>query len=149
MKVPHRAFVSFWLIVLLAFVSGTLGCGSSGPQRASVAGQVTLNGSPIKQGTITFVPVDGAGPTAGGAIIDGKYNVPKAVGPLVGRQRVELRAWRTTGVMIPNPMSAGAMMEEKVEAFGKEFNDNSTLERDVLAGHNILDFALESQTPMP
>jgi hypothetical protein len=134
----------------LALAAGVLGCGSSGPQRASVAGEVTLNGSPIEQGTITFVPASGnAGPTAGGAIIDGKYNVPKAVGPLVGRQRVELRAWRKTGVMIPNPMSAGAMMEEKVEAFGAEFNDQSTLERDVASGHNVFDFALESVTPMP
>lgn len=50
------------------------GCSDSG---ATVSGQVTYEGEPVKQGYITFAPADGKGPVAGGAITDGRYTVEK------------------------------------------------------------------------
>lgn len=44
----------------------------------SIQGRVTLNGEPVKQGTISFRPTDGKGPSTGGVIADGEYSVPKA-----------------------------------------------------------------------
>jgi hypothetical protein len=126
------------------------GCGARGPERASVSGKVTLDGKAIEMGSITFVPADGnAGPTAGSAITAGQFDIKKAVGPVLGKHKVELRAWRLTGKQIPNPMSPGAMMDEKVEAFPEQFNNASTLIREIESGHNTFDFELESAAPPP
>jgi hypothetical protein len=40
-------------------------------------------------------------------------------------------------------------MDEKVEAFPAEFNNESTLIRDIVSGHNTLDFELESTSAKP
>jgi hypothetical protein len=147
MLVNRKGF--FLLSLALAVLCSTTGCGSAGPARGSASGTVTLNGQPV-DGSITFVPTNGtAGPTAGAAIQGGKYTIPKADGPLVGNNRVELRAWRLTGRQIPNPMSEGQFMDEKVEAFSPEYNDATKLVREVKSGHNSLDFALESAAATP
>ncbi len=135
--------------ILLALIA-CAGCGPSGPERASVSGSVMLDGKAIEQGSITFLPATGhAGPSVGGVIVDGKYDIRRADGPVLGAARVELRAWRKTGRQIPNPMSAGSTMEEKVETFAAEYNDESTLVREIVSGHNTLNFALDSQRPLP
>lgn len=50
------------------------GCDKS----TSIQGRVTLNGKPVEEGTISFRPTDGKGPSAGGVIAYGEYSVPKA-----------------------------------------------------------------------
>jgi hypothetical protein len=139
-----------WAICSAVLFFLTLGCGPAGPERASVSGQVTLDGQAIEQGTISFLPAEGnAGPSAGSAITNGRYDIRKANGPVLGKARVELRAWRKTGRQIPNPMSEGALMDEKVEAFPAQFNDESTLLREIKSGHNSFDFELESKAASP
>jgi hypothetical protein len=134
----------------LVLFCAALGCGDSGPPRASAGGVVKLDGQAIEEGSITFVPAEGtSGPTSGARITAGKYNIPKADGPLIGRSKVEIRAWRKTGRQIPNPMSAGALMDEKVEAFPEHYNSASTLVEEIVAGHNVLDFDLKSDPPPP
>ena len=59
-------------IVLIGVVVGTVGCNAN---TASVSGTVTYDGRPVDHGSIAFLPADGAGPTAGGEIVDGRYNV--------------------------------------------------------------------------
>jgi hypothetical protein len=136
-----------FLTLTLALLSG---CGPSGPERASVSGKVTLNGQAIEQGTISFLPAEGnTGPSAGGIIANGRYDIKKQDGPVLGKSRVELRSWKKTGRQIPNPMSAGAMMDEKVEAFPDRFSNESTLIKEVQSGHNIFDFELESSDASP
>lgn len=136
-------------LIAMALLSIT-GCGPTGPERASVSGVVTLNGQAIEQGSITFLPASGnAGPSAGGVISGGKYDIRKVDGPVLGSARIELRAWKKTGRQIPNPMSPGATMDEKVEAFDAEFNDESTLLREIVSGHNTLNFELATGTPKP
>jgi hypothetical protein len=132
-----------WLLVCV-YVLVLAGCGRAGPERASVSGTVTLEGHTISEGSITFVPTDGSqGPTAGGAIRDGKFEITKFDGPIVGKNRVELRSWKLTGRQIPNPMSPGATMDEKVEAFPDPFNNESRLVREIASGHNTLEFNLK------
>ena len=62
------------------------GCSSS---TASVSGTVTYDGQPVGTGEITFTPVDGIGPTAGGRIKDGQYTV-ESLTP--GRKTVKVMA---------------------------------------------------------
>jgi hypothetical protein len=118
------------------------GCSRDGVQRAEVSGTVTFNGEPVKEGSINFFPTEGTkGPEAGGAILDGKYHIPRAKGPVVGKNRVELRAFQKTGRKIQDPTAPpGTLTEEIANVFPLEFNTNSTLTRDVQPGKNELPF---------
>jgi hypothetical protein len=137
-------------LLALGLIAVVIGCGPATPERASVSGKVTLDGQAIEQGSISFLPAEGnAGPSAGGVIANGRYDIEKKDGPILGKTRIELRAWKKSGRQIPNPMSAGSMMDEKVEAFPKEFNEESTLLKEIKSGHNTFDFELESNNGTP
>jgi hypothetical protein len=87
--------------VLLAFAGG---CGSSGIERAVVAGKVTLDGQPVGQGFIRFFPIQGTeGPMWGAQIIDGNYRADGKGGVPVGTHRVEIEAFRAVRNANPNP----------------------------------------------
>ena len=66
----HRSPRRVGLAVLVAFL--VAGCGGG---MATVSGKVTYDGSPVEDGTITFLPADGKGPSAGGKISGGSYVV--------------------------------------------------------------------------
>ena len=53
------------------------GCGPRPPATGTAAGRVTYDGLPVGNGTIAFLPEDGAGPTAGGIIESGTYRVER------------------------------------------------------------------------
>jgi acetyl esterase/lipase len=73
----------------------------AGAGRVEVSGTVTLNGEPIKWGTITFEPADAPqAPVAGDRIADGKYKIPAARGVALGVNRVTVR---TLGSIAPVP----------------------------------------------
>jgi hypothetical protein len=118
------------------------GCG--GPPTASVSGSVQVDGQPLKEGSINFVPEGGAGPTAGGTITDGKYQIGRAAGLWIGKNKVEIRANRKTGKKIPNAMAPGRFIDEQVEALPPEYNTRSTLIKQVVAGANNFDFDLHT-----
>ena len=133
-----KACVSGLLVVL----SVTLGCSSGdGLERAQVRGEVKVDGVPLEQGSINFFPAGTAeGPSAGGVIDQGKYDLPRERGPVVGPNRVEIRGVKKTGRMVPNAMGPGTMREELVEALPSDVNTDSTLVRDIAQGSNIIDF---------
>src|SRR5690348_6549122 len=78
LKQPGR-FFSLLVFLLPA-------CGSN---LSSVSGEVSYEGQPIEKGRINFAPADGKGPTAGGPIANGKYEVS---GLLPGTKIVEITA---------------------------------------------------------
>jgi hypothetical protein len=119
------------------------GCSPSGPARAAVAGQVLVDGQPLVEGSISFFPVEGThGPSTGGIIHDGQYKIARAQGVIVGRNRVEIRGFRQTGKTVRDVWRPGQSINERVRALGPEFNDQSTLVRDVQARDNQIDFDL-------
>ncbi len=136
--------VRIHLSLMIAVVSLASGCGPSGPTRAEVTGTVTLNGEPVAEGSINFFPVAGVkGPEAGAAIREGKYHIPRNVGPVVGENRVELRAFQKSGRRIQDPTAPpGTMTEEIANIFPVEYNTNSTLVRDVQKGKNEFVFEI-------
>jgi prepilin-type N-terminal cleavage/methylation domain-containing protein len=82
-------------------------CSSSGPERAEVHGRVTLDGEPVAEGAIQFLPTDGTvGPSTGGVIANGEYRLPAHQGPVVGKNRVELRAFRKSAEKMQDPHRA-------------------------------------------
>jgi hypothetical protein len=110
---------------LLALVLA--GCARS-PSTSHVWGKVSYDGKPIAAGTIELIPIEGTvGPSVGGVITDGAYDIPAKVGPVVdGVYRVELRAVRETGKPAPKHPS-GKGIPEREPIFPPEYNIHSKL----------------------
>ena len=135
---------SFLLTAVMVLTSAA-GCGDS--NRATVSGQVTLDGKPIALGSITFIPVErGPGKVTGGSIQEGQFRLDDEAAPAVGNYRVEIRATRKSGRMV-RPAFAGPeeMVEGTEEAIAAKYNDQSTLEFEVKAGNNEVSWDVESR----
>jgi hypothetical protein len=142
---PTRTFCLFSAAVCLLLA----GCGgSSGPQRGAVSGSVTLGGELVARGNINFVPIrDTKGPVVGGRINDGRYTLSRSEGPIVGWNRIEISWSRATGRQVPagSPYPAGTMVDEITEAIPAQYNVSSTLEEEIEAKKNVLDFELATE----
>lgn len=110
------------------------GCGPTGPARSMVTGTVTLDGQPVEQGQILFMPSDGQGVSDALPIAAGKFE--GEVAP--GSKRVEITATKE----IP-PAEAGGM-PDYVSIIPKEYNTETTLTADVENGGAPLAFDLKS-----
>jgi hypothetical protein len=131
--------------LLLAFLALLSGCGRS----ATVEGTLTLDGTPVEAGHITFVPIEGtAGSGARAAIANGRYAIGRATRIQPGVYRVEVSARSKTGKKIPvgSPAPRGTMADEEVEAAPAQYNKKSTLRQELKAGANTnVDFALSTK----
>lgn len=93
--------------ILTCFI--LVGCGSSGIERASIHGNVTLDGQPVESGSIRLVPTgEKGGPSSGGEIIGGEYDIDDEKGPTLGPHRVEVYIPYNTGRKVPSPMGGVA-----------------------------------------
>lgn len=146
MSQRQRHLKSLALLGWIAIVAA--GCGPAELPRMAVNGLVTLDGRPVEQGTISFVPAAGARiPSAGGEIVAGEYSIPAATGPAVsGKYRVEIRWSRPTGKQIElgSPAPPGTMVDEVEEAIPAKFNSQSTLEQEIQPGRSEIHFELTS-----
>jgi hypothetical protein len=90
--VRRRGRIRSWpclsYLLATAVLVATTGCG--GPVRRAVAGSVTIDGRPLDEAVILFVPLDGDGRKTGGRIEAGRYELARDVGLLPGRYRVEV-----------------------------------------------------------
>ncbi len=121
----------------------TAGC-QKGPRRAAVSGQVLVDRVPLAEGSISFFPTDGTeGPEAGEAIRDGKYVIPVDRGVIVGKNKVVIRGFRKSGRLVPDIWDKGKMIDENEKALGPEYNDETTLIREIQDGKNTFDFDLK------
>ena len=131
---------------LVVFAAGLLaGCGErDAGVRGSVRGRVTLDGSPLAAGWVTFEPTAGtSGPTAGGEIAKGVLSIKTAKGPAIGTNLVRISSKQPTGRTVPNGF--GGTMDELAEAVPKHYNTATTLEVEIKKGRNDLSFDLKSK----
>src|SRR5439155_468871 len=131
-------WVGFWLACAVSLA----GC-SQGTQ-AAVSGKVTLDGSPLDDATVSFVPMTGGQRSAAWAAIrDGRYTISASSGLGIGRFRVEIRALRSTGGKInQNDPTLPAPAREAVPA---RYNSKSELFAEIKPGDNVADFKLKSK----
>ena len=130
---------NIWLLLLLAL----LGCGHA-DNRASVSGEVRLNGKPIEQGSINFFPAGGVmGPSTGGSVVTGAYQVLGGV--VIGKNRVEIQSAGKSGKKVKSLMNPKELMDEIVELVPPKYNKKSELIVDVQPGKNKFDFELKSK----
>ena len=134
----RAAFLSIFIAVAVA------GCG---PANRRVWGDVSYAGKPVEDGTIEFIPADRtAGPSTGGPIVSGHYDVPAAVGPLPGGvYKVTIRAMAKTGKSSPDPFNPSAKIEQIENYIPAIYNTNTTLKVTISprSGENQHDFHLE------
>jgi hypothetical protein len=107
-----------------------------------ISGTVNLNGKPVAEGDIRFVPVEGTKGTDAGAVIqDGKYKV-RLTGLAGGKYRVSIRGYKQSGRLEPDPLG-GPPVKGAVQIVPKEYHgEESTLVREITRGANRLDFDL-------
>ena len=151
----HRSFSTITLFVFVALMAG---CGgSSGPKTYRVEGTVTHNGSPVEGASVSFVPTDGSGSSAGGRTdASGKYTLMTsfgAVGASPGTYNVTLSKKEAvrTGKKIPSSDENGqeVMVDETVakETLPKDYSSaQSTPLKDITVeakSPNTFDFDLK------
>src|SRR5438874_7455269 len=116
-----------------------LGCGAGAG--ASVSGKVTLDGSPLDDATITFVPTVGGQRQAAWTMIKGGQYAIAAKDGLGTRQfRVEIRALRTLSEK--TNQNDPTLVPAKEIVPGK-YNSKSELVVDIKPGANTADFELK------
>ncbi len=99
--------------VLATAVAACLAAGCGGGL-VSVTGTVTLDGKPVDEGSVSFQPADGNGPSGGAPVKDGRFEVTPGLKP--GEYKVSVRAGLKTGRKIPAgpPHPAGSLVDEVI-----------------------------------
>ncbi len=111
-----RSFAPFRMIILLIITLFMVGCGSN---RFPVAGEVTFDGKPVEQGTISLEPIDRQGPTTGGKITNGKYRLEGDAAPLPGKKTVRISG--PAGKFQPDPLPGKARWSRKLSDISPTF----------------------------
>lgn len=114
------------------------GCGRG---HVAVSGQVLVDGQPMEEGSISFRPADGKGPSLGGAIEMGRYHVVLKASNAAGEKLVSITGIQRTGRRIPAgpPEPPGAMVDEILIV---EFGQKSELTCLLAPGSNRQNFDL-------
>jgi hypothetical protein len=132
----------FRVAAVCLFCGLALGCGGTDGQ-LPVTGEVTLDGQPLKSGSIQFEPVNNSATTASGTVIEnGKYSLSEENGLDAGEYRVAISSAGTTSA--PS-MDGGGVAEELIPAL---YNEKSSLAATVKeTGENHFVFKLLSEPP--
>ena len=137
------------LCVLLA--GALCGCGGTDSElpRAAVRGTVQLDGAPLDEGVVRFVPDQGTrGPKTSVPVADGRFEVPDEFGPIVGTHRVEIESTDDGGYARDDEQAIARLMTQgrrrvHVVTVPLIYNTRSRLTAEVAAeGPNEFDFTL-------
>lgn len=123
---------------LLSALLIVAGCAESDPNRSEVHGKVTVDGSPIADGAIMFIPTDGVGQASGGKIVDGQYTVNAWVGP----SKVAVRAPKKVGERKLYDTADSPVQPIMKESLPSTYNEHTTLTFDVQPGKNEHDIQI-------
>jgi len=98
-------------VCALGWILLIAGCGT---KLATVEGNVTWEGKPVDEGSISFAPADGKGPTLGGVIKNGQYQLVGKSWVTPGKKIVTITAVRKTGKQIEAgpPAPPGTMVDD-------------------------------------
>jgi len=118
-----------------------LAVGCDGSKFAEVSGTVTVDGTAVETGSITFLPADGQSPTAGGEIKDGKYSVKVPV----GQMKVSISVPKVIGKKKIYPTPESPEMPVTKEALPERYNEKTELTLEVKSGPNNKDWELSAK----
>jgi len=110
----------------ICLVALFLGCGGRDPSgRRMVSGTVTLDGTPLKTGSISFEPTGETRVGSGAVITEGKYRIDSDHGLTVGKYRVLISAAGERITEPQNPAMPGATRNVPREIIPPEYNVRS------------------------
>ena len=138
-----------FLVAAVCSCVALAGCGPSVPALADVEGVVTLDGKPLGNALVIFVPDAGGRPATAQTTESGRYRLvygAQAAGATLGRHRVGI----SKVVEGPRPSRAGASAEQaedmQLELVPARYRKPGALTAEVVAGRNVIDFALTQIT---
>ena len=162
----RHCVVAVALGAMLFVVCALTGCGSRGPRVEFVEGIVLLDGEPIDNATVIFIPDGGSVDTPSGlaavgrTVADGTFHLNATAGARAGAG-TSIGAYIVTvakqeGPPIPEPDASGYLppappnMEVR-DVIPKIYGSATTspLRVDVIAGKNQFRFELESEQRLP
>ncbi|MGA2797822.1 MAG: carboxypeptidase regulatory-like domain-containing protein [Thermoguttaceae bacterium] len=127
----HRTLIT---ACLLGFIL-TSGCTqSTRPKLGAVHGKVALDGKPLKGAGVGFRPEGGGRESMGATDDEGNYTlnyIRDIQGAAVG--------WHIVRISTANPRAG------RPELVPKQYNTESALRKEVIAGDNVIDFDLKSK----
>ena len=128
-----------------ALFAGLSGCADGGgAKRYGVSGEVKLNGKPLDQGAVVFLPEDSSLGASGGAVVkEGRYSIPAKNGLLPGRYKVMVTSADPSKAADPDalPGPAGPLPKDRVKP---KYNAQTVLVADVKAeGPNTFNFEVD------
>jgi hypothetical protein len=115
-------------------------CGCFGDGKVKVGGAVTVAGEPVAQGTIRFAPADGAGPTDGATIDQGRYTAEV----LRGAKSVQIEAFKKVGEAPHDRNDPSSPILPVYESLTKHETT-----ADVTAASDNLNFDIPAPSPAP
>lgn len=124
------------LLSLSLSLSLLVGCGAQDSLgRKAVSGSVTLNGSPVQQGSVSFEQQGSTTTASGGAPIkDGNYTIARDMGLPPGTYRVRVNIPKPgTGAAEDMSVAPGEAPPPAVEMAPPEWNSKSTQSVEVKA----------------
>lgn len=131
--------------IVFAFCCGLTGCSGKEFDTYPVTGSITVNGSPLTTGSVTFVSTSGGPPATGEIGPDGRYTLTTEKpndGATPGKYTVMVVAVADTSNRSPedrSPLPPPVVPEKYLSTY------TSGLTAEVKAGENVIDFPLTGE----
>jgi hypothetical protein len=124
-------------LVIAVLAPTFIGCSQSSTH-GTVNGTVELDGEPLHEGTVRFVPIDGASQTASAMVMDGKFTAKVPI----GQMRVEFSAPKVVGKQRMYNTPDNPVVDVVEERLPPRYNVQSELLIDVQRGVQDVPFNL-------
>lgn len=138
-----RVMAAVFALALMTIV----GCGGSADnfEHLPIDGTITLDGTPLKSGRVSFIAQDKGG-SASADVNEGAFQLRGADGLSPGPYRVEIYSIQPTGKKVPSAEDPTTMIDETKNLVPKQYNAQSELKADIPAGgpKEPLSYALKS-----
>ena len=135
-----KATGAFYFTLCWALIGFSFGC-SGDAKHGTVSGTVTLDGQPLKSGTIRFDSVDGRAAAADASVTDGKYTAKMPPGD----KRVSITSPKVVGTKKMYDTPDSPVVDVTEELLPKRYNGQSELTLTVKLGDQDAPFDLKSK----
>lgn len=133
--------------VLLMPLAVVIGCGVPTHAGISLRGIVTLDGEPLPEGQLLFIPLEQGSQVRPLTIQDGEFSCDREHGLTAGTYRVEILVYESTGQLTRDPdLPAGYKTPDTRQVIPRKYNSQSILTCQLpQGGDEPLRFDLESR----
>lgn len=143
----QRALIGSALLVFIPAVGvGLSGC-TGGVDLGEVSGTVTLDGAPLAQAQVYFLPAAGGRPAMATTDAEGNYKLffdNFKYGALVGRHEVKISTFYPPSANFDEDDKL-VRTPERPERLPKRYHEQTELSAEIKSGKNVCNFDLKSK----